>query len=775
MDITPAKLKLSKKNSILTRSSEVETKPKDKFSKFEQVKPEEIGVKFSKDKLILSGPYTPDRYTVSVIKDNSVDLQIIPKNCEGINLSTGTIMLNRKNKSQEVIVYSDRNENSEVELFHVNHENNKCFVLKVYVLGSQGIELRTTGSDEHYQLAHSFSTSRFISQLQAALEEKEYTAQRTQVLRPTPEIVNDNMDLLILKDNDECYVEFPYWVGLSSGELHGLACTNDGRLYSWGCGIFGQLGLNKEVFEKEQNSLLASSWKKIWSKRLKPISMLQSHPGNLREYLDEKTVPFCPVTTKLQKVNISISVESVSCGLFHSLVLGEGKAFSFGLGEAGRLGLGSQKSFFSPQPISLPNDCIKITAGYHTSFFLLKSREVYSCGEYSSGAVGHSDTVLSPSKIVFLSNIHHISSALSHTAAVDTNGHAILFGSNADNKLGGTSPHTIQSIGGEIIRKVYCGGRHTVALTDSLEVYAWGQNSLGQLGLSSTMFHSMKDPVRVEYLSGRGVTDLSLGYEHSSAITADGLLYCWGSNSKGQLVIGTLAKEFRRVGLPRLIDHLLGNPVTCIATGRHTTFFATAEPNPDQMTSMFAHWKRCLLVEEKHMQELANYRFSLLIRDLKRNQLVQQILEEREKELCRPLKTSKTEQEYSRFNISPSKLTCYYDFWSEKNEEVYFENRTVVKFIEPNYCKNPRITSVTMFEKPKKPKPENKIDLTNFMAVASEEGSRLEENRDPKSHYQRLINSEREYKHLPSLLYPNLFYPYDLVPNPLLLAPKYTS
>ena len=105
--------------------------------------------------------------------------------------------------------------------------------------------------------------------------------------------------------------------------------------------------------------------------------------------------------------------------------------------------------------------------------------------------------------------------------------------------------------------------------------------------MSSTMFHSMTGPAKIEYLSGRCVVDISLGWEHSSAITVDGLLYCWGSNSKGQLAIGSLAKEFKRVGLPRLIDHLLGNPVTAISSSRFGSVFITAEAHPEKSSSLF--------------------------------------------------------------------------------------------------------------------------------------------------------------------------------------------
>ena len=312
-------------------------------------------------------------------------------------------------------------------------------------------------------------------------------------------------------------------------------------------------------------------------------------PPNLRETLEKQIVPYLAVAPKLIRVPVSQNVQAVACGLYHSLILSEGEAYSFGLGESGRLGHGDEESCIAPVKVKLPIRCFKIAAGYHTSFFILEDRTVWSCGDCSQKSLGHESNILTPMAIPFLKDVHQISSALSHTGAVTIHGKAILFGCNSDHKLGGSSPHTLEDINGDKIRGIFCGGRHTCAVTDKLDVYAWGYNTSGQLGLSSTMFHSMSEPVKVEYLTGRGVVNLSLGWEHSIAITVDGLLYCWGSNVKGQLAIGTLAKEFRRVGLPRLIDQLLGCPVTAICAGRSSSFFITAESHPERNSNLFAH------------------------------------------------------------------------------------------------------------------------------------------------------------------------------------------
>lgn len=78
---------------------------------------------------------------------------------------------------------------------------------------------------------------------------------------------------------------------------------------------------------------------------------------------------------------------------------------------------------------------------------------------------------------------------------------------------------------------------HTLALTSDGKVYAWGENSQGQLG-NNTVSPSIAAPVAVDMtgvLSGKTVVAIAAGYQHSLALTSDGGLYAWGSNNSGEL------------------------------------------------------------------------------------------------------------------------------------------------------------------------------------------------------------------------------------------------
>lgn len=83
------------------------------------------------------------------------------------------------------------------------------------------------------------------------------------------------------------------------------------------------------------------------------------------------------------------------------------------------------------------------------------------------------------------------------------------------------------------VTQLTCGHNHSIVVTNQSTVYAWGCNERGQLGLGDTKLRSR--PVRVDRLWGIPVVTVAAGGEHSLAVTTNGMLFSWGSNSAGQL------------------------------------------------------------------------------------------------------------------------------------------------------------------------------------------------------------------------------------------------
>ena len=77
------------------------------------------------------------------------------------------------------------------------------------------------------------------------------------------------------------------------------------------------------------------------------------------------------------------------------------------------------------------------------------------------------------------------------------------------------------------------------------QVFAFGCNSSGQLGLGD--FQDRRAPCEVPGLWALPVVSLSAGDEHSTALTANGFLFAWGGNDRGQLGLPKNADAAERV------------------------------------------------------------------------------------------------------------------------------------------------------------------------------------------------------------------------------------
>ncbi|HHV16717.1 MAG TPA: DUF1533 domain-containing protein, partial [Gelria sp.] len=79
--------------------------------------------------------------------------------------------------------------------------------------------------------------------------------------------------------------------------------------------------------------------------------------------------------------------------------------------------------------------------------------------------------------------------------------------------------------------KMAAGGRHTLLVDSSGNVWAWGQNDYGQLGIDNKK--QQLEPVKVDSLSN--VVAVAAGDNHSLALDGSGNVYAWGRNNLYQL------------------------------------------------------------------------------------------------------------------------------------------------------------------------------------------------------------------------------------------------
>lgn len=148
-----------------------------------------------------------------------------------------------------------------------------------------------------------------------------------------------------------------------------------------------------------------------------------------------------------------------------------------------------------------------------------------------------------------------------HQMVLTRSGEVFAWGQNSHGQLGTgdlktqSDPTSItnQFALGDKVVQVSALGWHSLALTESGRVYSWGANDYGQVGNSTTI--DVKNPMditdRLKLPAGHHVVKIYAGYDNSYALTNRGEVYAWGKNIYGQIATG----DRKNVLAPRKIDY----------------------------------------------------------------------------------------------------------------------------------------------------------------------------------------------------------------------------
>ncbi|MQL86305.1 hypothetical protein Taro_018835, partial [Colocasia esculenta] len=110
------------------------------------------------------------------------------------------------------------------------------------------------------------------------------------------------------------------------------------------------------------------------------------------------------------------------------------------------------------------------------------------------------------------------------------------------------------------------------SISEDGELYMWGKNSNGQLGLGRKAESIISAPTRVDCLVGACIKMVALGSEHSIALTDDGNVLSWGAGRCGRLGHGPRSGILGFSGSsseysPRLIKNFEDVKVKRVAAG----------------------------------------------------------------------------------------------------------------------------------------------------------------------------------------------------------------
>jgi len=142
--------------------------------------------------------------------------------------------------------------------------------------------------------------------------------------------------------------------------------------------------------------------------------------------------------------------------------------------------------------------------------------------------------------------ITQINAGTSHTCGLRPNGQVLCWGEGSTGQLGNGQgldkaiPVTVSAIGIDDPSKalsIAVGGNHVCARLKNNTVRCWGKNTNGELGIGTTASPQLSPQQTVAALTNKNVTALSAGYSHTCALTVTGEVWCWGNNSFGQVGI----------------------------------------------------------------------------------------------------------------------------------------------------------------------------------------------------------------------------------------------
>ena len=219
-----------------------------------------------------------------------------------------------------------------------------------------------------------------------------------------------------------------------------------------------------------------------------------------------------------------------------AVIKNDGSVWGWGKNSFGEVGNGSTNECILP--VQILADAKQISLGKAHTIILKTDGTVWGWGDNSLGQLGNGSTENELAPVKIFENAKSINAGAYHSAIIDNENNLYIAG--AYNKSYDENSAKFEKVL-EGIKQVALGKYFTVVLKNDGTVWAFGENSYGQIGNGEEYAISKPEQVFSD------VKQIAAGDNHVLALKTDGTIWAWGLGENGQLGTGNTSNQLTPV------------------------------------------------------------------------------------------------------------------------------------------------------------------------------------------------------------------------------------
>ena len=339
------------------------------------------------------------------------------------------------------------------------------------------------------------------------------------------------------------------WKQVSVTHFHSCAIKTDDSVWCWGTNTNGQLGDGTSGTFRQVPTAVSGGglWKHVeagqnYSCGIKSDDTVHCWGANTYGATGQNTAAGNTLTPAA--ISGGGTWKSVSTFFRHTCgIKSDDTAWCWGYNSDGQIGDNTIINKLVPTAITGGGAWKMIYASYSTTCGIKTDNSAHCWGSNSNGVTGQASTsgnTLTPSAVLGGGSWKDISPGGSTACSIKTDGSLHCRGANTYGAVG-NNMSTIQAVAVKISdnsdwKTSSSGAYHSCAIKSDDTLWCWGLNGNGQIG-DGTSGTNRLTPTQV---SGGGTWKfVSAGINHTCGIKSDDTLYCWGLNTNGWLGDGT--------------------------------------------------------------------------------------------------------------------------------------------------------------------------------------------------------------------------------------------